>query len=91
MKLRPLHRIAAEVLVAWGPQARDPRSAPFHQTNCIPYLDAMLHLEKVSDHYGLDDAEDIILRFLVNASSWRGEQARAIKAELNQHLKEKSC
>jgi len=39
----------------------------------------------------MDDAEDIILRFLTNAGPWRGEVARQVKSELNQHLKEKSC
>lgn len=90
MPLRPLNQIAASILVNWGPTARSPKAAPY-QLYCLPYVDAMLNLRRISDYYGLDDAEDIILRFLSNAASWRGDFARSIKAELNTHLKEKQC
>lgn len=53
-----------------------------------PYLGAMLSLSDLSDHYGADDAEDIVLRFLCNASKWRGPEAKRIKSELNTMLKE---
>jgi hypothetical protein len=48
----------------------------------------MLSLKSIGDTYGLDPADDIVLRFLTNAAGWKGEEARAIKAELNQLLKE---
>jgi hypothetical protein len=47
-----------------------------------PYLDAMQSLDKASDRYGYDDGVSIVLYFLSNASSWRGEIAKAVKAEL---------
>lgn len=47
-----------------------------------PYLDAMLTLESITDHYYLDDAKSIVLYFLANAQGWRGETARKIKQEL---------
>lgn len=47
-----------------------------------PYLAAMMCLNSVDDYYGMDDAKSIILYFLANASSWRGETARRVKAEL---------
>lgn len=53
----------------------------------VPYLDAMLELKTVNDKFGMDSGEGIILRFLSNASSWRGDMARAIKAELRLRLK----
>jgi len=87
MPLRPLHRIAADILQEWGPLAHSSQS-PYIR-DCIPYVEAMHELTKISDMYGLDDAEDVVLRFLTNAASWRGEKARKIKNELNCHLKEK--
>ena len=47
-----------------------------------PYLDAMSSLDVITDKYYLDDAKSIILYFLGNAQSWRGTEARRIKAEL---------
>jgi hypothetical protein len=47
-----------------------------------PYLDAMLELDSVNDKYGFDNARSIILYFLSNASSFRGERAKALKTEL---------
>lgn len=53
----------------------------------VPYLQAMSVLHSVSDTYGADDARSIMLYFLSNATTWRGEHARRIKAELNALLK----
>jgi len=47
-----------------------------------PYLDAMMELDSINDKYGFDNARSIILYFLSNASSFRGERAKALKAEL---------
>lgn len=52
-----------------------------------PYLDAMLSLKTIEDKYYFDDARSIVTYFLCNASSWRGEKAKAIKAELKGMLK----
>jgi hypothetical protein len=48
----------------------------------VPYLNAMLTLGGIGDKYGLDDARSIVQYFLANANTWRGEDARRIKAEL---------
>jgi len=48
----------------------------------VPYLDAMQGLQSINDKYGWDDARGIVLYFLSNATAWRGDKARAIKAEL---------
>jgi hypothetical protein len=53
----------------------------------VPYLDAMLHLDTIRDTYYYDDAESVVRYFLSNATSWKGETARAIKAELKSMLK----
>lgn len=47
-----------------------------------PYLEAMLDLETVNDNYGCDSGSSIVLYFLCNATSFRGEVARLVKAEL---------
>lgn len=52
-----------------------------------PYLDAMLSLSNVSDNYYEDSGKSIVIYFLANAGSWRGEVARAVKAELNRRIK----
>jgi hypothetical protein len=52
-----------------------------------PYLDAMFSLNKITDKYGVEDADSILLYFLSNASSWRGPDAKRIKAELKQLIK----
>ena len=53
----------------------------------VPYLEAMYRLDKVTDNYYQDSAESIILYFLANASTWRGEVAKAIKLELKRRVK----
>jgi hypothetical protein len=47
-----------------------------------PYLDAMFSLDKITDNYFFDSGREIVIRFLCNASSWRGETAKRVKAEL---------
>ncbi len=52
-----------------------------------PYLSAMATLSSIDDHYGYDDADSIVRYFLSNATTWRGEDARRVKAELKGMLK----
>jgi hypothetical protein len=47
----------------------------------------MRSLYRVSDAYGYDSGESVILYFLANASTFRGDAARALKAELKAALK----
>jgi len=76
---RPLCDIAAEILQVWGRRVH-----PY----ALPYLDAMLGLHSIHDKYYLDSAEEIVLRFLCNASYFRGSVARRLKDELRLHLKQ---
>jgi hypothetical protein len=48
----------------------------------VPYLRAMATLSSINEYYGLDSGHSIVLYFLANANSWRGPEARRIKAEL---------
>jgi hypothetical protein len=74
---RPLHVIASEIRQDW-------KKVYF---GAMPYLDAMKSLDKVSDSYGYDSAKTIVLYFLSNATTWRGESAKRIKLELNNMIK----
>lgn len=77
---RPLYLIAREIRADWSTRGKGVNYA------AKPYLDAMLELDQITDRYIMDSARDIVLRFLGNASSWRGDKAREIKAELRKIL-----
>lgn len=47
-----------------------------------PYLAEMLYLDTPQDSCGYDSAKSIVLYFLANASSYRGEKAKTLKKEL---------
>jgi hypothetical protein len=47
-----------------------------------PYLEAMMLLDSVDDRYGYDSGRSVVLYFLNNATTWRGETAKRIKTEL---------
>ncbi len=54
----------------------------------VPYLNSMATIHTVKDEgYGLDMPNEQVIYFLSNASSWRGETARNIKAELKRRIK----
>ena len=52
-----------------------------------PYLDAMSGLNDISDRYGYDDAKSVVRYFLSNASTWRGDTAKVVKAHLKSLVK----
>lgn len=52
-----------------------------------PYLQAMANLSTVNDKYGLESGTSVVRYFLSNAASYRGELAKAIKAELRERVK----
>lgn len=70
---RPLYEIAADIRKDWGAKVNFAAK---------PYLDAMASLNSIEDNYGWDSGKTIVLYFLGNASTWRGETAKAIKKEL---------
>jgi hypothetical protein len=53
----------------------------------VPYLEAMSSLTTVKDAYGYDSGKSIVNYFLANASTWRGETAKAVKLVLNKMVK----
>ena len=54
-----------------------------------PYLQAMATIESSDKDapYMFELAKDIVIYFLANAQTWRGEDARRIKAELESMIK----
>jgi hypothetical protein len=74
--VRPLHAIAYDIVEHW----ENPRYS------AKPYIVAMFALESLGDMYGFDSADSIVRYFLSNASTWKGEHARRIKAELKRML-----
>lgn len=69
---RPLYEIANEIRKDW-------QKVYF---GAVPYLQAMASLDDINDNYGMDSGRSIVLYFLSNASTWKGETAKRIKAEL---------
>jgi hypothetical protein len=78
--LRPISSIAYDIQKEWGEKIR---------YSAKPYLSAMQGFNSISDHYGYDSARSIVLYFLGNASTFRGEKAKALKQELKNHLNQK--
>lgn len=53
----------------------------------VPYLGAMRSLGDISEDYGCDTGKSVVIYFLANAKSWRGDTARRVKAELKGMIK----
>ena len=73
---RQINHIAGEIEVDWVKVNYAAR----------PYLDAMFRLQSIDDAYGYDTGRSVVAYFLSNASSYRGETARKLKAELKAML-----
>ena len=48
----------------------------------VPYINAMGSLDDITDNYGYDSGRSVVLYFLANAGTWKGDVARRIKKEL---------
>lgn len=75
---RTLRAIAGEIQRDWGDKM---------YFGAVPYIRAMRSLEKMTDKYGDQRGDEIVRYLLVNASTWRGDTARRVKAELKGMLK----
>lgn len=76
---RSLSAIARDITRHW----------PKPYFGAVPYLQAMQSLDGIRDSYGYDSADSIVRYFLSNASTWRGDDAKRIKAELKAMLQGK--
>lgn len=70
--MRTIAEIARDIRRCW----------PKPYFGAVPYLRAMAALSGPGDTYGDDSASMIVRYFLSNATTWKGEDARRIKAEL---------
>ena len=74
---RPIHQIAMDISLKWDKV----------YFGAVPYLQAMHSIQNIDDMYGLDKARSVVVYFLSNATTFRGEDARRLKAELRDILK----
>jgi hypothetical protein len=86
LRMRPLYKIADEII---GDMAKQSQKLPWRQKFAYawPYLKAMRSLHDVQDNYGCDSGKSVVLYFLANAGTWRGDVARRVKAELKGMVK----
>lgn len=79
---RPIYQIASEIRKHWRKNG-----VPNVYFGAKPYLDAMQSLDSIKDTFFQDSAKSIVLYFLANAQSFRGDDAKRIKAELKEICK----
>ena len=72
--IRSISTIAYEIVKKW----------PKPYFGAVPYIDAMKQLNLITDTYIAESGRSIVSYFLSNASSWKGDDAKRIKAELKQ-------
>lgn len=75
--MRKINEIAYDIKKNW-------KKVSVH---AAPYLEAMFFLSSIDENYGYDSGREVVSRFLCNASSFRGPEARRIKSELREMLK----
>jgi len=75
--MRQLNLIARDIWADW--------EKPYF--GAVPYLKAMSTLTDINQPYGYDSGESVVRYFLSNATTWRGDNARRIKAELKEMLR----
>jgi len=76
MITRPIYEIARDIRSNW----------PKVNYAAEPYLAAMRDLNAITDKYIYDSGHSVVRYFLANASTWRGAEAKRIKAELKAML-----
>lgn len=74
---RSLNAIAADIIRHWKPV----------YFAASPYVEAMLYMNTLDDKYGAETGKGVVQYFLSNCATWRGEDARRIKAELRSMVK----
>lgn len=77
--MRSISAIAYDIKRAW----------PKVNYAAAPYLDAMTRLQSADDPYFHDSGRSVINYFLANAAGFRGDAAKALKAELKNLLRGK--
>ena len=75
--MREIHEVARDIRREW-------KKVNFA---AAPYLRAMDTLTDSRSSFGMDSAQEVVARFLCNASGFRGGNAPALKAELKAIMK----
>lgn len=78
-------KVAPRSLAAIAREIRKDWTKPYF--GAVPYLSAMASLGDIGEAYGEDSAKSVVLYFLSNATTWKGETARRVKAELKTMLR----
>ena len=78
VNFRPLYEIGREIKRVWGAKV---------YFGAVLYLDALCTLQDKNSEYRCDSAESIVNYFLGNASTFKGDEARKLKAELKAAIK----
>jgi len=74
---RPLHVIAKEIRTDWKPMS----------PHANAHLEAFDNATSIDEVYYCDSVKSEVCYFLANASTWKGETAKRVKAELKAMLK----
>ena len=74
--MRRIREIAVEINATWSKIGKGVNYA------ARPYLDAMGDLDSINDNYATVSGRSVVLYFLSNASTFRGPDAKRLKAEL---------
>lgn len=86
----PLHAIMREMVADMTAICRNqktPISWREKYWSAVPYIEALMCLEKPTDKYGYDKGTYLINYLLGNLSQYRGEKAKEFKALLKQLAK----
>lgn len=84
MPKRTVSDIAREIFSLWRPV--DPGARPYLEAMLSMDYSSFIHPDSPTTErmYGAEPARDVVERFLSNASTFRGEDARRVKLELRQ-------
>jgi len=88
--MRPIADIARDIRADMAAQAaaqKTPTTWRKKYWAAVPYIDAAECLNTCRDSYGADSGTSVVLYLLSNLSTYKGETAKALKAELKEHCK----
>jgi len=82
LKKMQLHQIALIIKKDW---LKTSKSGIYFGAK--PYIEAMQTLNTIEDNYVFDSGRTIVVYFLGNAATWKGETAKLVKAHLKELIK----
>lgn len=82
---RPIHQIASDIRKDWSSRTKEKRIPIYADA----YLRPMETISSIHENFGADTGRSVVLYFLSNATTYRGDLARQYKAELKAWLEDK--